>query len=101
MAIRSEEDLGEALKGEQDSIEIKGCIKNAVLRINQMGGIARALALSANGVARVAFIVPEGASDHPPSLLGVSALGIESAVFAIAIAASSDGVGDMNPLRTF
>ncbi|WP_332405986.1 hypothetical protein, partial [Vibrio metschnikovii] len=43
MTISNEADLGEALKREQDTIEIEGDLKNKVLKIKATGKVAWAV----------------------------------------------------------
>uniref|UniRef100_UPI003F583790 hypothetical protein n=1 Tax=Vibrio cholerae TaxID=666 RepID=UPI003F583790 len=59
MTISNEADLGEALKREQDTIEIEGDLKNKVLKIKATGKVAWAVAIGAIGIA-VAVLIASG-----------------------------------------
>lgn len=104
MAISSEADLGEALKNEQDTIEIEGSLKEKVLRIKATGKVAWAVALAAIAIA-VAVLIASGGTGAPASgLIGggaVAVLGLPTAISAVSIAVAAGGVGALNSLRSY
>lgn len=104
MAIHTEKDLGEALKNEQDTIEIEGDLKKKVLRIKATGKVAWLVAIGAIGVA-VAIAVSTGGAGAPASgvigLGAVSILGLSAATSAVAIAFAAGGIGALNTLRKY
>lgn len=104
MAISNEEELGEALKREQDTIEIEGDLKKKVLRIKATGKVSWAVALAAIGIA-VTILLSTGGTGAPVSgLVGagaVSVLGLPAAISAVSIAVAAGGVGALNTLRKY
>lgn len=104
MAISSEEDLGEALKNERDTIEIEGDLKRKVLKIKATGKIAWAIAFAAIGIA-VTILIASGGTGAPASgLIGGGAaaiLGLPTAISAVSIAVAAGGVGALNSLRSY
>jgi len=104
MAITNEEELGETLKDEPDSIEIEGDLKKKVLRIKATGKVAWAIAIAAIGIA-VTILISTGGTGAPVSgLVGagaVSVLGLPAAVSAVSIAVAAGGVGALNTLRKY
>ncbi|WP_332408392.1 hypothetical protein [Vibrio metschnikovii] len=104
MTISNEADLGEALKREQDTIEIEGDLKNKVLKIKATGKVAWAVAIGAIGIA-VAVLIASGGTGAPVSgIIGggaVAVLGLPTAISAISIAVAAGGVGALNSLRSY
>jgi hypothetical protein len=104
MAIHTEKDLGEALKIEQDTIEIEGDLKKKVLRIKATGKVAWVVAIGAIGVAVVIAVGSGGAGTPASAVIGigaVSVLGLSAATSAVAIALAAGGVGALNTLRKY
>lgn len=104
MAIKTEEELGEALKNNQDEIEIEGDLTKKVLRIKATGAVAWAIAIGAIGIA-VAIVIGSGGTGAPVSgIVGVGAvsiLGVSTASSAVLIAVAAGGVGALNSLRKY
>ncbi|MDC5842514.1 hypothetical protein OPW33_24615 [Vibrio europaeus] len=104
MTISNEADLGEALKSEQDTIEIEGDLKNKVLKIKATGKVAWAVAIGAIGIA-VTMLIATGGTGAPASgIIGggaVAVLGLPTAISAISIAVAAGGVGALNSLRSY
>lgn len=104
MAIKDEKELGEALKNEQDTIEIEGNLKKKVLRIKATGKVAWAVALGAIGVAVIVVMGSGGTAAPAAGVVGigaVSVLGLSAATSAVAIAVAAGGVGALNSLRRY
>ena len=104
MAIDNEDDLGRAINGGSDSIEIEGDLVKKVLKIKATGKVAWAIAIGGIGVA-VAVLVSTGGAGAPASgLIGGSAvaiLGLPTAISAVSIAFAAGGVGALNKLRKY
>jgi hypothetical protein len=104
MAISNEADLGEALKNDQDTIEIEGDLKNKVLKIKATGNVAWVIAIGAIGIA-VTLLIATGGTGAPASgIIGggaVAVLGLPTAISAISIAVAAGGVGVLNSLRRY
>lgn len=110
MGIQTEKELGEALKKEQDTIEIEGDLSKKVLRIKATGTVAWAVAVGAIGVAVVGLMypVPEPTTQAATKAFALTAaggsvaiLGVGATVAAISIAVAAGGVGALNTLRTY
>lgn len=104
MAIKNEKELGEALKNEQDTIEIEGDLSRKVMTIKATGKVAWAVAIGAIGIA-VILAVGSGGTAAPVSgavgIGAVSVLGLPAALSAVAIAVAAGGVGALNSLRRY
>ena len=102
--VQTEKELGEALKKEQDTIEIEGGLSKRVLRIKAPGTIAWAVAIGAIGIV-VAFLITSGGIGIPLSgLVGLGAvpvLGKSATVSAVSIALAAGGVNALNSLRCY
>lgn len=104
MAIKTEKELAEALKNEEDSIEIEGDLKNKVLKIKVTGKVAWVIAIGAVAVAVPIAIASGGAAAPISGIVGigaVSVLGLPAAMAAVMIAVSAGGVGVLNKLRAY
>ena len=107
MAIFSEKDLGDALNGEQNTIEIEGDLAAKVIRIKATGTVAWAIAIGAIGFAFYSVmaapatgggsVVPAGVT----ATAAVSVLGVSATYSAIAIAVAAGSVGVLNKLRKY
>ena len=105
--VKDEKELGQALKEQQDTIEIEGDLTKKILKIKATGKIAWAVAIGAIGVAVVAILTaPATGGTH--GVVGVMAapvavgiLGAGTTVAAIAIAIGAGGVGALNRLRSY
>jgi len=110
MTVRTEEELADALKNDEDTIEIEGDLKNKTLRIKATGKVAWAIAIGAIGVAIVGitYPVPEPATQGFSksaaffTVAGASSvLGVGATSTAVALAISAGGVGVLNKLRSY
>lgn len=104
MAIRTEKELGAALKANQDTLEIEGDLKNKVVKIKATGKVAWAIAIGAIGVAVLVTAATGGAGAPASGLIGIGAisvLGLPAATSAVAIALAAGGVGALNSLRHY
>lgn len=110
MTIKNEKDLGDAIKNDQDTIEIEGNLAKKVLKIKATGKVAWAVAAGAIGVAVLAVMypVPEPTTQVASKAFALTAggsvvaiLGAGTAATAISIAVAAGGVGALNKLRAY
>lgn len=108
MAIKTEKELGAALKNGESTIEIEGDLSKKVIRIKATGKLAWAIGIAAIGVAVVATIAaaPSGGSSLAAHGLmapaAAAALGGPSvAASALMIAVAAGGIGGLNKLRKY
>lgn len=109
--MTNEKDLGEAIKNNEDTIEIEGDLKKKVIRVKITGDRAWAIAIGAMGVAVTVIIAtaatggttaPASALVATPALAGaVSVLGVPTTISAIGIAVAGGGIGALNKLRDY
>ncbi len=103
----TEKELGEALKNNEDEIEIKGSLADKTITIKGKGKVAWALAFGALsiGVAAVIVAIPSGGGAVAAGLVAapvaVSVLGVSVASAAISIAVAAGGVTALNKLRNY
>ena len=78
MKIRAEKELGEALKNDQDRIEIEGDLAKKVIRIKATGKIAWAIAAGAIAVAVIAVLATPatGGASNAAHLMAVPAAAV-------------------------
>lgn len=104
MAITNEKELGQALKNEQDTIEIEGSMVTKVVKIKATGKVAWAIAFGAIGVA-VLITMGSGGTAAPAGgavgIAAVSVLGLPVAISAVSIAVAAGSVGALNSLRKY
>ena len=109
--MTTEKELGEALKNNQDTIEIEGDLANKVIRIKATGAVAWGVCIGCVAVA-VTFIVVtfgSGGTTAPVTVptaavsLGAAAAvwGLPTALAATGIAAAGGGVIVLNKLRKY
>lgn len=110
MIIKNEKDLGEAVKNEQDTIEIEGDLGKKVLRIKATGKVAWVVAFGAIVIAVTGALypVPEPTTQVASKAFAataaggaVSILGVGTTAAAISIAVAAGGVGVLNKLRKY
>ena len=107
MKIRTEKELGEALKKGQEQIEIEGDLAKKVIKIKATGYVAWAVAIGAIAISVVALIVTPstiGASNvahfvTAPAAVGI--LGFSATSSAIAIAVATGGIGALKNSRRY
>jgi hypothetical protein len=105
--VRTEAELGEAMKSNADTIEIEGDFAKKVIRIRATGAVAWAIALGAIGVAVYALLAAP-ATGGTTGLVGVAAapaavaiLGTSVTAAAISIAVAGGGIGTLTKLRSY
>jgi len=103
--VRTEKELGAALKAEEDEIVVEIELAGKVIRIKATGNIAWTLAIGAIAVAVTATIASGGVG-APAGLvaLGPAALAIGGPAVvasAVSIAVAAGGVGALNSLRKY
>lgn len=105
--VKTAEELGEALKNGEDTIEIEGSLKDTTLRIRATGKVAWAIAIAAIGIAVYAALaaIPTGGTTAVATVGFASAaagiLGLSVTTSAIAIAVAAGGVGALTSLRNY
>lgn len=102
--IKTEEDLGHALKNNVDTIIIEGDLVKRVIRIRATGKAAWIIAAGAIAVAITMTIVSGGTSAPASFLIGSSAIGIlglPTAIAAILIGVTAGGIAALNRLRGY
>lgn len=107
MRVHTAEDLGKAVKNEEDTIEIEGDLVKKTLRIKATGKVAWAIAIGAIGVAVAALVLAPATSGGTvvveafaaPAAVGV--LGLPTTLAAISIAVAGGGVAVLNKLRHY
>ena len=109
--MRTEKELGEALKRGESTIEVEFDLQNKVLKIKALEKGAWAVCVAAIGVAVVCGVVTistAGTATVPsafvaaPAVVTVSSfLGMPTAISAIGIAIAGGGVGALNKLRGY
>ena len=104
MIAETEEEVAEALKNNEPTIEIKGDLKLKILKIKATGTAAWIIAIGAIAVA-VTIVLTTGGTGAPVSgIIGagaVSILGLPAAISAVTIAVAAGGVGVLNELRDY
>lgn len=111
--VYNNDELNEAMKSKQSTIEIEGDLAKKVIRIKATGTVAWAVAFIALSVAVIAAItvIPASTATGGLALPGeaalamsaavpaISIMGIETTLFAIALAVAAGGVGALTHLR--
>ena len=107
MKIRTEKELGEALKNDQNRIEIEGDLSRKVIKIKATGKVAWVIAAGAIAVAVAAVLATPATGGASNALHFIAApaaaatLGISVTSSAIAIAVAAGGIGALNKLRRY
>jgi hypothetical protein len=104
MTVRTEEELADAIKNDEETIEIEGDLKNKTLKIKATGKVAWIVAIGAISVAVAATLATGGAAAPASGIIGVGAvsvLGLPAATTAVMIAIAAGGVGVLNKLRSY
>lgn len=109
--VRTEKELGDALKRGDDTIEIEGNLAKKTIKIRATGSVAWAIAIGAIGIAIYASITTLGTGGvTAPVTITMSAFAAPAAVgvlgttvtySAIAIAVAAGGVGALTSLRNY
>ena len=111
VVVKTEKELGAALKADESTIEIEGSLQEKVVKIKATGKVAWAVAIGGVAVAVVAvcttgatagtsgpITVPIGAASIA---VPAATLGATVAMSAVAIAVAAGGVGALNKLRKY
>ena len=107
MKIRTEKELGEALKKGQEQREIEGDLAKKVIKIKVTGHVAWAVAIGAIAISVAALIATpatSGASNlahFVTAPAAVAILGVSTTSSAIAIAVATGGIGVLKKLRRY
>ncbi|MBA1276172.1 MULTISPECIES: hypothetical protein [Pseudomonadaceae] len=109
--VRTEAELGAALKNNEDSIEIEGDLANKALKIRATGKAAWIVAIGAIGVATYSAFATLGTGGASAPVTATTAgftavaattiLGATVTYSAIATAIAAGGVGALNSLRKY
>jgi len=109
--VKTEKELGEALKNNEDTIEIEGDLAKKTIKLRATGNVAWAIAFGAIGIAAFATFatIGTGGAAAPvtastAALTGTAAVGILGApvaVSALSIAIAAGGVGALTSLRGY
>lgn len=103
--IRTEKELGQALKSGQDEIVIEGDLVNKSIKLRATGKIAWVVAIGAIGLAVGISVSSAGLATPVGGVVAsagaVSVLGISTTSAAISIAVAAGGVGALNSLRKY
>lgn len=109
--VKTEKELGDALKRGDDTIEIEGNLAKKTIKIRATGSVAWAIAIGAIGIAVYASIATLGTGGAAAPVTGtmsafaapaaVGVLGTTVTYSAIAIAVAAGGVGALTSLRNY
>ena len=109
--VRTEEELGEAIKNDEDTIEIEGDFAKKVIRIRATGTVAWAIAIAAIAIAVYALLTASATGRAPGFGAGVAVgaiapratgiLGKSVTVAAIGIAIAGGGISTLTKLRDY
>ena len=109
--VKTEKELGEALKREDEYIEIEGNLAEATVKIRAAGTVAWAIAIGAIGIAVYAAIATIGTGGRGVPVTGTAAfaatpaavgiLGGAATYTAISVAVAAGGVGALTSLRSY
>ncbi len=105
--VSTEKDLGDALKRNEDCIEIIGDLAKKTIKIRATGNVAWAIAIAAVGVAVygvIALPVTGGTSAAVSGLVAPAAVGILGGTItlsAVSIAVAAGGIGALTSLRKY
>ena len=106
--VRTEAELGDALKNNEETIEIEGDLANKTFKIRATGSIAWGIAIGAIGLAFYSLVATVGSAGTaaPATMISSSLAGVGAASIlggsvtysAIAIAVAAGGVGALTHL---
>lgn len=102
--VRTEQELGQAIRHDEDRIEIEGDLAKKVIRLKATGKVAWAVAIGAIAVA-VATLIMMGPAAAPVAAVSapaaVAILGVSATVSAVWIAVAGGGVSTLGRLRQY
>lgn len=116
MTVKNEKELGEALKQNQNYIEVEGDLCKKVIKIKATGPVAWAVCIAGLSIAVVAVIatigsggggapvtVPASTAGLLPAVavFGGGSAGLSVASSSVLIAVAGGGVGALNKLRKY
>ena len=108
MTVKTEEELGKAIKNDEDAIEVEGDLIKKVVRIKATGSVAWGIAIGAIAVAVIAVLSSPATAGTglvaAPALVAPAAGapgGMGIAVSAVSIAVAGGGVAVLNKLRDY
>jgi hypothetical protein len=107
VVVETGKELGQALKREEDTIEIHGDLARKTIELRATGKVAWAIALAAIGLAVYAALSAPVTGGTSLALEGFAApaavgiLGFEVMYLAIAVAVAAGGVGALASLRHY
>ena len=112
MSVKNEEELAQAIKNGDDSIEVEGDLAEKTFKIKATGKVAWAIAIGVIGVATVAILklpaktggtglLAKGFIATGAGATAVGVLGIPTVITAISIAVAAGDVGVLNKLRNY
>ena len=107
--VLTEDDLRDAIKRRDDTIEIEGNLATRVIRIKATGRVAWAVAIGAIGLGFIALVATRATGRVSTPVAGITAagfaapvaaasLGTEGAAAALSLAVVSGGVGVLTSL---
>lgn len=109
--VSTEKELGEALRNNEDTIEITGDLAKKTIKLRATGRVAWAVAIAAIGIAvySAMTIIPSGGTTAVPAgMMGAGFAPVAVAVLdtsvtysAIAIAITAGGIGSLTTLRNY
>lgn len=109
--VRTEAELGEALKNNEECIEIEGDLARKTFKIRATGKVAWAVCIGAIGIATYSVVATVGTGGASAPVTATTAgltaattttvLGGAVTYSAIAIAVAAGGVGALNKLRKY
>ncbi len=111
VVVKTEKELGAALKADESTIEIEGSLQEKVVKIKATGKVAWAVAIGGIAVAVVAAcstMTTAGTSGPLTVPIGIASiavpsasLGTTAAISAVLVAVAAGGVGALNKLRKY
>ena len=108
--VKTEEELADALKHNENTIEIEGSLIDKIIKIKATGNVSWAIAIGAISIAIVGIVYPVPEPTSQAATKGVAAitvagatsiLGAGAATTAVLIAIAAGGVGVLNKLRDY
>ena len=109
--MTTEKEFGEALKNDQDTIEVEGDLAKKTIKIKATGKVAWAVCIGCVAIAMTALVVTIGSGGTATPITGptsaivlsaaVATWGMPTAITATGIAIAGGGVGVLNKLRKY
>lgn len=105
--VKTAEELGEAIKNGESTIEIEGDLAKKTIKIRATGNVAWAIAFAAIVIAVGAsfMAIPTGGTSTTVAMLAapsaVAILGVSVTTMAIGVAIAAGSVGALTKLRSY